>query len=131
MTRSLRISAVALAALGLLVACGDDDDSSDTTAAGGGGDGGGSVTIDSFSIEESVTCSGETADVPATWSTSNADGVDFSVDGEPVPADAGNPASGSGNVPVPCDGSEHEVTLTASGGGDSATDTKKVTTDNS
>lgn len=74
-------------------------------------------TIESFSMPAEVACTGAQAAVPVAWTTSNAAGVSFAVDGQPVPAGAGYPASGRGNVPVPCDNSDHTVTLTAGGGG--------------
>ncbi len=43
----------------------------------------------------------------AEWTTANAQGVSFEVDGQPLSAAAGYPASGSGNMPVPCDNREH------------------------
>ena len=44
-------------------------------------------------------------------------GVSFEVDGQPLSAAAGYPASGSGNIPVPCDNREHVITISTSGGG--------------
>lgn len=137
MRRLLRLSAVALAVALTLASCGDSDDDD-----GGGSGGGGETTtttaaaqgpsIEKFSIDATVTCSGDTADVKAEWETSGAESVSFAVDGEPVPADAGQPLSGDGNIPVPCDGSAHDVTLTASGaGGQDSSDTQSVTTESS
>lgn len=145
MTNRRLLPALFAAVLLVAAACGDDDDSGGDTPATEAPSteapstespntepSGGSPSIDSFELEDSVSCSGDTADVKAEWSTSNADGVDFAVDGEPVPANAGEPASGSGNVPVPCDGEEHEVTITAgNSSGETATDSKKVKTESS
>ncbi len=64
-----------------------------------------------------VTCATDEATVPLAWATSNTTAVEFSVDGQPVPAGAGYPTSGTGNVPVPCDSGSHEVTLNATGDG--------------
>jgi hypothetical protein len=38
---------------------------------------------------EDVTCPGGTAEVAAAWVTQNASAVNFSVDGQPLPAAAG------------------------------------------
>jgi hypothetical protein len=128
MRTSLLGVVAALATTALLAACGSDDSEPDTTT-GGGGSTAASVTIDSFTVEESATCNGDNGTVKAEWTTTGAESVEFSVDGQPVPADAGQPLSGSGDVPVPCDGSSHEVTLTASGsGGTSTSDSKQVST---
>ncbi|MHA6782611.1 hypothetical protein ACVGOW_16700 [Pseudonocardia saturnea] len=61
--------------------------------------------------------SGASVDVAASWTTRDADAISFSVDGQPLPAAAGFDPSGSGDVPIPCDGRSHKVTLTASGQG--------------
>jgi hypothetical protein len=135
MRSMLRVSASAVAAAILIVGCGSDTDDSGGDTSGGGTSGGGtsnsggSVTIDSFSVDENATCDGANGTVKADWTTSGAETVDFSVDGEPVPADAGQPTSGSGDIPVPCDGSSHSVEITATGsGGESASDSKDVST---
>jgi hypothetical protein len=85
-------------------------------------------TIRRFDILDDVTCSGSTVDAPAAWLTSNAQAVNFSVDGQPLPAAAGFPVSGVGNVAVPCDGRSHTVTLTATGSGASASLSRSVNT---
>jgi len=122
----LRWSVAALAVTSFVAACGSDDDEPDNTGTGGGS---GALSIDSFSVSESATCNGDNGTVTAEWKTTGAESVDFSVDGDAVPADAGQPLSGSGDVPVPCDGSSHEVTLTATGAdGSSTSDSKQVST---
>lgn len=73
--------------------------------------------IGKFDVLDDVTCSGGTVEVPAAWLTTNAQAVNFSVDGQPLPAAAGFPTTGVGNIPVPCDGKPHKVTLTATGTG--------------
>jgi hypothetical protein len=88
-------------------------------------------SIRRFDLLEDVTCSGDTAEVSAAWVTQNAQAVNFSVDGQPLPAAAGFPVTGSGNIPVPCDGNAHKVTLTATGTGVSASLSRSVNTSNS
>lgn len=58
-------------------------------------------------------------DVAVAWRTRGAQAVQFVLDGEPVPAQAGLPINGAGNLPVPCDGTTHMFTLVASGTGTS------------
>lgn len=84
-------------------------------------------SITSFTVRAEVACTSGQTDVPATWTTKNADGVSFAVDGRPLPAAAGFPASGSGNVPVPCDNASHTIALSTSGGG--TTVTRRLTVD--
>jgi hypothetical protein len=88
-------------------------------------------TIRRFDVLDDVTCSGATVDAPAAWLTQNAQAVNFSVDGQPLPAAAGFPVSGVGNVAVPCDGQSHTVTLTATGAGDSVSLSRSVNTSTS
>jgi hypothetical protein len=72
----------------------------------------------SFQVVSAVTCSrGSTVPVPAIWHFVGAQAVSFSVDGQPLSAAAGYPPSGTGNVPVPCDGGRHEIWLFAYGSG--------------
>src|SRR4029079_18203601 len=54
----------------------------------------------------------------------------FQVDGQPVSAGAGFPVSGTGKVPVPCDGREHLVTLFAAGQGCQVSLARQVNTSN-
>ena len=84
--------------------------------------------ITSFSVIPDVTCSGTTSSVPMAWSTRNAQTVGFEVDGAPVPAGAGYPVNGTGNIAVPCDGKEHEVALVAGGAGGRASVSRQVNT---
>jgi hypothetical protein len=124
----VRWSVAALATTSFLAACGSDDNEPDNTGTSGGGSAG-ALSIDSFTVADSATCNGDNGTVKAEWKTTGAESVDFSVDGQPVPADAGQPLSGSGDVPVPCDGSSHDVTLTATGSdGSSTSDSKQVST---
>jgi hypothetical protein len=88
-------------------------------------------TIRRFDILDDITCGGSTVDAPAAWLTQNAQAVNFSVDGQPLPAAAGFPVSGVGNVAVPCDGHSHTVTLTATGSGASAALSRSVNTSTS
>jgi hypothetical protein len=85
-------------------------------------------TVQRFDILDDVTCSGSTVNAPAAWHTQNAQAVNFSVDGQPLPAAAGFPVSGVGNIAVPCDGRSHTVTLTATGSGASASLSRSVNT---
>ena len=87
-------------------------------------------SITAFDLLEDVTCTGSTVEVAAGWSTSNAQAVNFSVDGQPLPAGAGFPVTGAGNVQVPCDGKSHKVTLTATGTGPPASLSRSVNTSN-
>jgi hypothetical protein len=87
-------------------------------------------SITAFDLLEDVTCTGSTVEVAAGWSTTNAQAVNFSVDGQPLPAGAGFPVTGAGNVQVPCDGKSHKVTLTATGTGAPASLSRSVNTSN-
>ena len=88
-------------------------------------------SITAFDLLDEVTCTGTTVEVAAGWATQNAQAVDFSVDGQPLPAAAGFPVTGAGNIPVPCDGNSHKVTLTATGTGTPASLSRSVNTSNS
>ena len=81
-----------------------------------------------FDILDDITCSTSTVEAPAVWLTQNAQAVNFSVDGQPLPAAAGFAVSGVGNIAVPCDGRSHTVTLTATGAGASASLSRAVNT---
>lgn len=73
----------------------------------------GAPTITAFQILESVTCTaGQPLTVAAAWASQDATTVSFAVDGQPLPAAAGYPVTGAGQIPVPCDGEDHAVTLT-------------------
>lgn len=85
-------------------------------------------SITQFDLLDDVTCTGTTVDVPAAWLTQNAQAVNFSVDGQPLPAAAGFSVSGVGAIAVPCDGNAHKVTLTATGGGTSTSLSRSVNT---
>jgi len=87
-------------------------------------------SITAFDLLEDVACTGSTVEVAAGWSTSNAQAVNFSVDGQPLPAGAGFPVTGAGSVAVPCDGKSHKVTLTATGTGPPASLSRSVNTSN-
>jgi hypothetical protein len=87
-------------------------------------------SVTAFDLLEDVTCTGSTVEVAAGWSTSNAQAVSFSVDGQPLPAGAGFPVTGAGNIQVPCDGQSHKVTLTATGTGPPASLSRSVNTSN-
>jgi hypothetical protein len=72
----------------------------------------------SFQVVSAVTCTrGSSAPVPAIWHFIGANSISFTVDGQPLSAAAGYPPSGTGNVPVPCDGGRHEIWLFAYGQG--------------
>jgi hypothetical protein len=88
----------------------------------------GAPLITRFSMLEDVTCPGGTAEVAAAWVTQNAQAVNFSVDGQPLPAAAGFPTTGTGNIAVPCDGTDHKITLTATGTGPAAASSRSVNT---
>jgi hypothetical protein len=85
-------------------------------------------SISAFDLLDDVTCTGSTVEVAAGWATRNAQAVNFSVDGLPLPAAAGFPVTGAGNIPVPCDGNAHKVTLTATGTGSPASLSRSVNT---
>jgi hypothetical protein len=85
-------------------------------------------SITAFDLLDDVTCTGNTVEVSAGWATQNAQAVNFSVDGQPLPAAAGFPVTGAGNVQVPCDGNAHKVTLTATGTGAPASLSRSVNT---
>jgi hypothetical protein len=84
--------------------------------------------ISRFDVLDDVTCSGATVEVSAAWVTQNTQAVNFAVDGQPLSAAAGYPASGVGRIPVPCDGAAHKVTLTATGTGTPAALSRSVNT---
>ena len=88
----------------------------------------GAPLISRFHVLEDVTCPGGTTEVAASWLTQNTQTVSFSVDGHPLPAAAGFPTSGTGNIAVPCDGNDHKVTLTATGTGPAAASSRSVNT---
>lgn len=88
----------------------------------------GAPLVTRFHMLEDVTCPGGTADVAASWVTQNTQAVSFSVDGQPLPAAAGFPTTGTGNIAVPCDGNDHKVTLTATGTGPAAASSRSVNT---
>jgi hypothetical protein len=88
----------------------------------------GAPSISRFDLLDDVSCSGQTVEVPAAWTTQSTQAVNFSVDGQPLPAAAGFSVSGVGNIPVPCDGNAHKVTLTATGTGASASLSRSVNT---
>lgn len=88
----------------------------------------GAPVVARFQVLEDITCPGGTAEVAASWVTQNAQAVTFSVDGQPLPAAAGFPTSGTGNIAVPCDGTDHKVTLTATGTGPAAATSRSVNT---
>jgi len=85
-------------------------------------------SISRFDVLDDVTCSGTTVEVSAAWVTQNTQAVNFSVDGQPLPAAAGFPVTGVGRIPVPCDGAAHKVTLTATGTGAPAALSRSVNT---
>jgi hypothetical protein len=85
-------------------------------------------SISRFDLLDDVTCSGDTVEVSAAWVTQNAQAVNFSVDGQPLPAAAGFPVAGAGRIAVPCDGNAHKVTLTATGTGAPASLSRSVNT---
>lgn len=72
-------------------------------------------TIVSFTVPRQASCSGAEADVRVRWRTRGAAAISFAVDGQPLSAAAGFPPSGAGNVPVPCDGTAHDIELWAYG----------------
>jgi hypothetical protein len=84
--------------------------------------------ITAFDLLDDITCTGNTAEVSGGWATQNAQAVNFSVDGQPLPAAAGFPVTGAGNIPMPCDGNAHKVTLTATGTGTPASLSRSVNT---
>jgi hypothetical protein len=69
----------------------------------------------SFRVPRHVVCTGAQTEVRVRWRTRAAAGISFAVDGQPLSAAAGFPPSGAGNVPVPCDGSTHDIELWAFG----------------
>jgi hypothetical protein len=85
-------------------------------------------SITRFDLLDDVVCGGGTVAVSAAWVTQNATAVNFSVDGQPLPAAAGFPVTGVARIPVPCDGNAHKVTLTATGSGAPASLSRSVNT---
>ncbi len=123
---------LALFALALAVAACSQSQSTDTSgsATSSGSAGSGGPVITSFHMINDVTCTGTSAPVPASWTTLATKSVSFEVDGQPVPAGAGYPVNGKGNVPVPCDGKDHKVVIVASGEGTTAALAHHVNTSN-
>lgn len=95
-------------------------------AAQQGGTGGPVVTA--FHVISEIDCTGPTASVPAAWATRGVSTVAFEVDGRPLPAAAGYATTGTGDLTVPCDGREHEVTLVATGEGTTVRRSQHVNT---
>ena len=87
-------------------------------------------SITAFDLLDGVTCTASTVQVAASWATRNAQAVNFSVDGQPLPAAAGFLVTGASTIPVPCDGNAHKVTLTATGTGPPASLSRSVNTGN-
>jgi hypothetical protein len=86
--------------------------------------------ITAFHVISEITCTGATAAVPAAWATRGAQTVSFEVDGQPLSAAAGYATSGTGNIPVPCDGREHQILLVAADAGQQASKSEHVNTQN-
>ncbi len=86
--------------------------------------------ITNFQILATVSCpsTSPTVEVPAAWTTQNAQTISFAVDDQPLSAAAGFQPNGAGNIPVPCDGKDHEVSLTAAGPGGSKSLSRSVNT---
>lgn len=92
--------------------------------------GGGGLVIIAFHVITEVDCTGSSAAVPVAWATRDATTVSFAVDGQPLSAAAGYPVSGTGNVPVPCDGMAHTIQLVAANAGQMVSRTQHVNTSN-
>ncbi len=77
-------------------------------------------------------CTGQNANVTATWKTENAEAIEFAVDGDAIGAHAGlDPAGGSTEIPnVACDGKPHQVSLTATNSNGQVTRSQTVTASN-
>ena len=91
-----------------------------------GGSSNSSVSITSFNVPSTVTCSGPTT-IGVSWSTTNATEVVLSIDG-PAPFKTYSGSSGADTVPFACNGASHTYTLTAKrAGGAQATQTQTVT----
>jgi hypothetical protein len=86
--------------------------------------------ITGFHTISEITCTGAQAAVPAAWATRGAQTVSFEVDGQPLSAAAGYATSGTGNIPVPCDGREHQILLVATNAGQQASKSEHVNTQN-
>jgi hypothetical protein len=86
--------------------------------------------ITAFHVISEITCTGAQAAVPAAWATRGAQAVSFEVDGQPLSAAAGYATSGTGNIPVPCDGREHQIVLVATEAGQQASKAESVNTQN-
>ena len=84
--------------------------------------------ITAFHVISEITCTGAQAAVPAAWATRGAQAVSFEVDGQPLSAAAGYATSGTGNIPVPCDGREHQIVLVATEAGQQASKAESVNT---
>lgn len=135
MSRYGRIGVVAVT-LAALAACSSPPPPAPPSAPAqpGAGTGGsptqGGLVITAFHVITDVSCTGQQAAVPAAWATRGAQAVSFEVDGRPLPAAAGYPVSGTGDIPVPCDGAEHAIELVASDGTRTAERTQHVNTSN-
>jgi len=91
-----------------------------------GGNANNAVSISSFNIPSTVTCSGPTT-IGVSWTTTNANEVVLSIDG-PAPYKTYSGSSGADTVPFACNGAPHTYTLTAKRtAGGQATQTQTVT----
>src|SRR4029079_15000856 len=54
-------------------------------------------SVTAFDLLEVVTCTGSTVEVAAGWSTTNAQAVNFSVDGQPLPGGGGVAVTAGGH----------------------------------
>lgn len=92
---------------------------------------GGTPIIERFTVPGTAACApgDDTTEIEISWAATGADGVELSVDGQAPGASAGYGAEGTASLPVPCDGSSHEIGLTASNtAGDTTSATREVTT---
>ena len=84
--------------------------------------------ITTFTMPVRVPCTVNPRKVVAQWRTQNADYIAVQLDGVAIPKLGTLPRNGAAKLPIPCDGTQHKVTLVVEGQGNSiATNTRPIT----
>lgn len=115
--RAVRLAGLLAAAALLASGCGDDSSSTTEPATT-------DPVVTKLDVDDLDCSEGSIGTFFVTWETENATFVDIVVDGgDPATADA----SGALTLTAPCDGSEHEVSITPLGDdGPGKTETRTV-----
>ena len=81
-----------------------------------------------FTMPVRVPCTVNPRPVVAKWRTANTNYIAVQLDGVAIPKLGTLPLNGAAKLPIPCDGTQHKVTLVAEGQGNSiATVTRPIT----